>query len=140
MTRLLTISASALFAAVAVLAVPGPAQALDRASMECVECHGGFISDGAATLATHPGGTSHTIGMDYRAAAAADPGLTPASELDPRLVLADGLVGCATCHVPYSAADHEALVEARAAAEQGEDPSLNIEPRASRLCLACHRK
>jgi len=43
------------------------------------------------------------------------------------LPLVDGLIGCSTCHLPYSKANHAG-------------PMLVIDNAGSRLCLACHRK
>lgn len=113
------------------------AQTLDPESAACIECHSGYFTDGTVT---HPDGSSHAIGMDYASRAATDPGLTPAPSLDKSLRLPGGRVGCGTCHVPYSEADHERLSAERARIPEIPDPMLNIDNKGSALCLACHRK
>lgn len=111
---------------------------LDPASGECVSCHETFMDPAHPGFVCHAEGCNHAIGIDYNEAASRRPALTPANELDPNVKLVAGRIGCTTCHVPYSVADHEALSDKRAD-ESIPDPLLVLDNTGSALCLACHR-
>ena len=79
---------------------------LDDVSAGCMTCHDG--SGGRRIVIKHPDAPlhirgfrteDHPVGMDYHEYADRDPrGFTPIQLLDPRLVLVDGKVSCASCH------------------------------------------
>lgn len=115
----------------------GFGQELDKTSKNCISCHDGeygpsvSISSGVwqhssnYTDGTKNLGRTHPIGMDYEEArmkVGRKTDLRPMSQLDPRLYLYDGKVGCGTCHNPYS---------------QLEDDLVMSDER-SALCFACH--
>lgn len=108
---------------------------LDRESAECIGCHQTYADPSQPGLVCHAEGCNHAIGLDYAAASAARPTLAPPAELG--LALPGGRIGCTTCHVPYSAADHEALSARRGTVEP--DPMLAVDNTGSALCLECHR-
>lgn len=139
-TSLLLRSLGVPFLAVAALVCldGGAALALDAASARCVECHETFMDPDVPGVVCHEQGCDHAIGVDYAGARARLPALTPEGELPPEVGLPGGAIGCTTCHVPYSEADHEALAAGRAGGE-GPDPMLVIDNAGSALCLVCHR-
>jgi len=113
--------------------------ALDAASAGCVGCHETTVDPDTPGVVCHAEGCNHAVGVDYAAAAGAMRSLTPPDELPAGVRLVGGVMGCTTCHVPYSEADHQALADKRALGD-GPDPMLSIDNAGSALCLACHRK
>jgi predicted CXXCH cytochrome family protein len=103
---------------------------LDSISRQCLGCHDGSVATGGETMSggglfDHGGevGITHPIGIDYRAKALTNRALVPMVELDPAVRLFGGMVGCASCHDPFSNAKHQ----------------LVMDNAGSRLCLQCHR-
>lgn len=107
---------------------------IDAISKSCLSCHDGSLGSSVTlntgiwrhqgSLLPHDGG-SHPIGMDYEMARlqrGAKTDLRPIFDVDPRIKLFDGRVGCGSCHNPYSRLDK----------------SLVMSNRRSSLCLACH--
>lgn len=106
---------------------------VDRVSARCLGCHDGTVGRNVArTSARQPMGMrrneSHPIGMDYREVALArrldrsSPELRDVSLLDDRIRLFEGMVGCGSCHNPYS-----------------DNPNfLVIDGAGGRLCMSCH--
>jgi predicted CXXCH cytochrome family protein len=106
----------------------------DPVSKNCLFCHDGVYgsmvsldsgSFGHGGVAFGLKSGSHPIGMDYEAARLAGgrkSKLRPLALVDRRVLFFDGLVGCGSCHNPYSGLpSHLVMVDAR-----------------SRLCFACH--
>ncbi len=117
------------------------AVALDAKSRECIECHVMTTDPEDSSRLCHTDGCDHPLGLDYVTASTGNPGLAPVSELGPsvKLVGKGGRqIGCTTCHVPYSKANHEELSAKRA--DGGPDPMLSTSNIGSFLCLECHRK
>jgi predicted CXXCH cytochrome family protein len=104
---------------------------IDRVSMECLGCHDGSVATGGQTMAAMGGlfdhggevGVTHPIGMDYARSAMLNRSLAPAQELDPAVRLFGGMVGCCSCHDPFSTSKHQ----------------LVMDNAGSKLCLQCHR-
>lgn len=68
-------------------------------------------------------GETHPIGTEYPAhARRGAKSMVPRSRLDGRIRLFDNMVGCGSCHSPYSQ----------------EKKLLVIDNRGSQLCLSCH--
>ncbi|MBE9529493.1 MAG: hypothetical protein IME99_09680 [Proteobacteria bacterium] len=114
---------------------------IDAKSAECIECHETTVDPANPARVCHAAGCNHPLGLDYVAASSANPGLTPASLLGPAIKLVgkgNRYVGCTTCHVAYSKANHETLAAERA--EGGADPMLSTSNEGSFLCLGCHQK
>lgn len=111
---------------------------LDELSIRCMACHDAvfanesLVTNKALTI-TDSGmfhnianiGLSHPIGMNYYEIKRMYHGAYRGpDELPPQVKLFGGVIGCATCHNPYSA-QHDDLV---------------ISNDGSALCLACHVK
>ncbi len=114
---------------------------IDAKSAECLKCHESMVDPEDPARVCHAAGCSHPVGLDYVAASSSNPGLMPASELGPAIKLVgkgNRYVGCTTCHVAYSKANHEALAAERAKA--AADPMLSTTNERSFLCLGCHLK
>ncbi len=99
---------------------------LDNESMTCMECHDGTLGDDAgAHLAgfnssdksEHPIGVAMRFGQPTRGS-----DFKLARRVDQRVRLFEGMVGCGSCHSPYSP-------------ERGQ---LVINNRGSALCMSCH--
>jgi predicted CXXCH cytochrome family protein len=105
-------------------------QEINDNSRECLSCHDGTISTEATTqfegLSWEHGksiGLSHPIGVDYEEVYMKKRRLYhPPGNLDPRIVLIDGKIGCETCHNHYSK----------------NKKHLVMDNFRSRLCLSCH--
>ncbi len=121
-------------------ALSARAQTLDRESIDCIGCHETAVSPEAPFLICHEAGCGHEIGLDYAAVAAADRTLAPPASLKDGIRLVDNRISCVTCHIPYSAENHEALSARRALIPEIPDPMLSVDNTASALCLACHLK
>ncbi|MBI2412264.1 MAG: hypothetical protein HYV24_03545 [Deltaproteobacteria bacterium] len=124
--------------AVFVLALVAPsfswaAPAIDKASVECMECH-----EEVEGTFQHTGDTGHAVGVDYSLAASRNPGLVKPANIDPAIRLADNNISCVTCHKPYDEATHESLAAERASS--AVDPLLSVDNSKSGLCTACHAK
>ncbi|MGB2906936.1 MAG: cytochrome c3 family protein [Candidatus Aminicenantaceae bacterium] len=103
---------------------------LDDNSKDCLSCHDGTLSSASDIQLRglnfeHPTdiGLSHPVGMDYAQVYAQNPNtFHPPESIDPRIVLAQGRVGCESCHDHYS----------------GNPKYLVMDNTMSRLCLSCH--
>ncbi|MBI5492543.1 MAG: cytochrome c3 family protein [Deltaproteobacteria bacterium] len=108
--------------------------ALDDLSIKCMSCHdaataGDAIVDNKMVKGlfhnSNDIGVSHPIGVSYIETRMKYKGAyRPINELPPQMKLFGGLVGCGTCHNPYSK-QHSELV---------------MSNEKSALCLACHVK
>ncbi len=134
-----------LLGAAVILLLLNPATALpaglDPESVRCINCHESLVDPDAPGLVCHSAGCNHPVGLDYTALAARNPGYAPPAKLDPKMRFTGGILGCTTCHVPYSEDDHKILADKRA--KMGPlmpDPMLAIDNPGSKLCLECHRK
>ncbi|GAB4294197.1 MAG: cytochrome c [Desulfuromonadia bacterium] len=86
----------------------GERQTVDSFSSDCMSCHDGMnapyhdvrIRNGARRggLSLETVLASHPIGMHYGSAAYENRSLRGVDELDPNIILADGRVGCLSCH------------------------------------------
>jgi len=111
-----------------------PSTGLDKLSVACLDCHNDPGSVPKTTLgsgiwrhAIEGIGLSHPVGVDYYNATMRTKDLVGIKDLDPRIKLFDGKMGCCTCHDPYSPGDGQGLVI-------GERDSFQ------NLCFACHIK
>ncbi|MCC6502487.1 MAG: hypothetical protein IT362_05050 [Deltaproteobacteria bacterium] len=120
-------------------AAQSPFASVDPASAECLDCHQDSVTVNEPLRICHQGDCDHPIGASYEALASKNRGLTPPGQLDPALKLSNGKMGCLTCHVPYSAADHETVAASRGEGAQ-PDPMLVMDNTGSGLCVACHKK
>lgn len=109
------------------------AASIDKASVECMECH-----EEVEGTFQHTGDTGHAVGVDYPLAASRNPGLVKQANLDPAIRLANNNISCVTCHKPYDEATHESLAAERASS--AVDPLLSVDNSKSGLCTACHAK
>lgn len=107
---------------------------IDPISKSCLTCHDGSLGSAVAlnsglwghqgSLLPHDGG-SHPIGMDYemtRMKHGPKTDLRPLFDVDPRIKLFDGKVGCGSCHDPFSRLSK----------------NLVMSDWRSSLCLSCH--
>lgn len=95
---------------------------LDEESASCVSCHDGSVVMDPAHPATASmrSADTHPIGIAYRPDRGGS--LRSPADLDDRIRLFDGRVGCGSCHSPYSSR-----------------PSLLVmSNEGSALCLDCH--
>lgn len=115
--------------------IPGEAGvSLDELSIKCMSCHDAtfakdsIVEDFSSRLlheTTYELGVSHPIGVSYIEAKRKYKGAyRRVDELPRQIKLFGGIVGCGTCHNPYSK-KHNALV---------------MSNEGSALCLACHVK
>ncbi|MFQ5586436.1 MAG: hypothetical protein ACE5GF_06415 [Thermodesulfobacteriota bacterium] len=118
----LLILAMTVFMGAAALSIRAEGATLDPESTRCLSCHNKTVPFDTAN--------HHPVGIVY----------SEAAPLDPAIRLFNGRIGCATCHVPYSEAYHQALTDERSAFPSIPDPFLVIDNRRSELCLACHVK
>ena len=104
---------------------------LDIFSAGCLSCHDGTsASKVRPSVINMPGNKSaikmisakHPIGMDYEKYSASNRSLKSLDERDNSLTLAEGRVGCITCHDPLNSRPNHLRVT-----ESGVD-----------LCTACH--
>ncbi|HIJ96988.1 MAG TPA: hypothetical protein HPP94_14880 [Desulfuromonadales bacterium] len=104
---------------------------LDSFSAGCLACHDGIsASKVKPTIINMPGNksivkmisTKHPIGMDYEKYSARNTSLKSLDTRDNSLALAEGRVGCITCHDPLNSSPNHLRVT-----ESGID-----------LCTACH--
>jgi predicted CXXCH cytochrome family protein len=104
---------------------------LDSFSAGCLACHDGIsASKVKPTIINMPGNKSivtmisakHPIGMDYEKYSARNTSLKSLDARDNNLALAEGRVGCITCHDPLNSSPNHLR-----ATESGID-----------LCTACH--
>lgn len=101
---------------------------LDVYSRQCMECHGNSGDPRLATavdrngIARHASSTgNHPVGVNYQKAAEFG-GYRPRGEVERKLVLPGGMVGCVSCHHAYLK-EHGKLVMSTAG---------------SKLCYECH--
>ena len=106
-------------------------------SVRCIRCHETYVDPGRPGLACHSDGCNHPVGLDYAAFAAKNPGYTAPEKLDPAMKFPGGIMGCTTCHSPYSPSSHETLAKKRGVRP---DPMLAVDNTASGLCMECHIK
>ncbi|MBI5695795.1 MAG: hypothetical protein HZC51_08685 [Nitrospirae bacterium] len=107
---------------------------LDALSLACLDCHNETGSPDGTTIRnagwrhSNSGiGLSHPIGMDYYRATMEHEDMVSERDLDARLRLFDGKIGCCTCHDPYAPGDGASLVI-------GERDGYQD------LCFGCHIK
>lgn len=106
--------------------------ALDRLSTFCLNCHDAprnreYTQPGSNVYRHGPdNGLSHPVGIDYNEAAWNNRELR-LKDMDPRLPLFDGKIGCCTCHDPYAPGDGQGLVIGQRDGYQD-------------LCFGCHIK
>lgn len=115
---------------------------IDRESVECIGCHEAsvMITGDEQLVVCHSGGDcGHPIAINYASLSALSPVLVRSADLNPAVRLVNGRIGCGTCHVPYSEADHEAM-SAKRADTSVPDPLLVMDNAGSALCAACHKK
>lgn len=110
----------------------GGRQTVDTFSSDCMACHDGVNAryhdvrirngkrQGPISLSTVLG--SHPIGMHYGSAAYENSSLRPVDEMNPNIVLADGRVGCLSCHSMLNP----------------EQFHLAVDNSGSNLCFQCH--
>ncbi len=108
--------------------------ALDELSIKCLSCHDALTAgDAIVENKTVKGlfhnsndiGVSHPIGISYIETRRRYKGAyRPTTDLPPQIKLFGGLVGCGSCHNPYSKLHSE----------------LVMSNEKSALCLACHVK
>lgn len=109
-------------------------RSLDELSLKCLACHDAvfgeqsLVEDRTQTNIFHRGasiGVSHPIGVSYFETKRRYKGAyRAASELPPQIKLFGGLVGCGSCHNPFSKRHFD----------------LVMSNEGSALCLACHVK
>lgn len=102
---------------------------LDRESASCLECHDGMVAGAVGGHLSDFSGfgmnKEHPIGMPYQPRGSRDRGMANMvnpHNLDPRIRLFDGAVGCGSCHSVYSDHKHK----------------LVMSNQRSNLCLSCH--
>jgi len=105
--------------------VTDPRQSLDPLSMECISCHDGSMAR-LAEYIIGPGVWKHVrdphpIGVHYEKARMRRGGLAPVRELDHKIRLFAGRIGCGTCHDPYST-----------------KPRMLVMKSSTELCKNCH--
>lgn len=116
---------------------------LDSQSIECLSCHDAALAvDTTITTICGQPECDHPIGIDYAFLSMGNAALKPVSSLQPSIVLiSNNMIGCGTCHVPYSAADHSTLTTLRRLYKTTiPDPMLVMDNSQSKLCLECHMK
>jgi len=110
--------------------VESPGIGIDAVSSECLSCHDGSRAGhvdanlGAGTWRHSGDGreSPHPIGVNYDMAQARRRDMTPRTMLPKALRLVNGMVGCGTCHDPYSRMPYKLSMER------------------SELCTTCHNK
>ena len=100
---------------------------VDSTTLLCIECHTDRISSidsaGSGTLQHSSGRLNHPVGIEYDRVASKKPHLfAPRSMLKKEVELADGKIGCGTCHNRFSR--HRYM--------------LVMSNDGSALCLSCH--
>lgn len=115
---------------------------LDPDSIECLSCHDAAVATDVTLQVCSLPDCDHPIGVDYVMAASTNHGLRQPFDLDPSIKLVNNyIIGCTTCHVPYSTDDHTILSTMRGTVyPESPDPMLVMDNRISELCLGCHRK
>ncbi len=98
---------------------------IDKESKSCMECHDGTLSSdaGAHSSGLSDDNSEHPIGVAMRGGGRTRGGdFKLARRVDERIRLFEGMVGCGSCHSPYSR----------------ETSQLVINNRGSALCMNCH--
>lgn len=98
---------------------------LDSESKSCMECHDGTLGSdaGAHRSGLSSDNTEHPIGVAMRfGGRTRESDFKLSRRVDDRIRLFEGMVGCGSCHSPYSR----------------ESAQLVINNRGSALCLNCH--
>ncbi|MBI5588683.1 MAG: hypothetical protein HY889_10020 [Deltaproteobacteria bacterium] len=114
---------------------------LDPDSAQCLGCHDAAIAKDVTLQVCSLPDCDHPLGVDYALAASTNKGLRQPVNLNPSITLVNNSVGCTTCHVPYSVADHTILTAMRRTVYPASpDPMLVMDNRRSELCLGCHLK
>ncbi|NIA12674.1 MAG: hypothetical protein GWP08_01245 [Nitrospiraceae bacterium] len=104
----------------------------DVLSLQCLACHDGTVAQASSPGGRSMGGSwqhaqiglSHPIGVAYPPSDHRARQYRATAELDPRIRLFEGKLGCCSCHEPYSNERH----------------GLIMSNKGSALCLACHKK
>ena len=108
--------------------IQNPGIGIDSMSVECLTCHDGSGAVGVQTTIvgagvwkhSGDGQSPHPIGVNYSLAQARSRKLVPETMLNKSLKLFNGMIGCGTCHNPYSKKDLKLTVERK------------------ELCTSCH--
>lgn len=112
----------------------GKSGRIDKVSLACLSCHDGALASktevktgvwrhGTALSYGQDAEVGHPIGVKYRKATKQG-GLRPRAQLNPKIRLVSGKVGCTSCHDIYS-----------------KLPNLLVmSNERSRLCVECHDK
>jgi len=131
-----------LFIAILLLGISSPGYSfLDPDSAQCLSCHDASIATDVTLQVCSLPNCDHPLGVDYVLASSSNFGLKKPLNLDPSITLVNNSIGCTTCHVPYSVADHTILTAMRKTVYPASpDPMLVMDNRKSELCLGCHIK
>lgn len=141
-TKTFILALAAVVAALAVSAADTRAAGpIDRSSIECLSCHDAALAMDSTIITVCPyPGCDHPIGVNYLISSMENPSLKPAHQLDPAVELPGNMIGCTSCHVPYSEQNHTLLSSMRTSDPLIPDPMLSVSNLGSGLCLECHRK
>jgi len=127
---------------------------LDLESEACLQCHDEIGVSGSDTTdilipshSTSNGrGPSHPVGIIYELSQTKSPDrFRPLSMLNPDIELADGRIGCRSCHAINKPADKNPLVPPdntlrSDSAECLASDDLTVQGGMTDLCLSCHKK
>jgi hypothetical protein len=130
------------------------AQRLDPVSEACIRCHneisvsGMDVTDNLIPSHTGPNGrgTSHPVGVIYELSQSKSPDkFLPLSMLNPDIELADGRIGCRSCHAIKIFTDTDSLLTSSNTfpsdtTECLASDHLTITGSVTNLCLSCHKE
>ncbi len=134
-------SAALLFSLAVLFLNPGPSEALDRESLECLSCHDAAVATDVTFQICSEPNCDHPFGIDYRTLSLMNKGLkSPAMLPQPIKLVNNETIGCGTCHVPFKKQDHSILSSMRNLYPEIPDPMLVMDNRQSQLCFGCHSK
>ncbi len=104
---------------------------IDETSLQCLGCHDGTVAKTQMSRVGGGGGgawqhsqigLSHPIGVDYPPRGKGKSRYRPVAQIDPRIQLFNGKMGCCSCHEAYSNEKH----------------GLVMSNEGSALCFECH--
>ncbi|MBI5454874.1 MAG: hypothetical protein HY956_09610 [Deltaproteobacteria bacterium] len=113
---------------------------LDPESADCMGCHDAAIASDVTITVCSTFDCDHPVGVNYVNLASANHGLAKPAMLPSTVQLKDNMVGCGTCHIPYTNASHWLYSAARSLYPNTPDPMLVMDNRRSELCMTCHLK